>query len=308
MKQVSLDSRLGGVAGFTSRAKRGFRLLGSAFVFLALGASVVAAQEPVAMSEATVTSAPAPDSTIQKVPTLKSTPSSNLLLPYYRVDTTSGGGDTTLYALRNESLESVDVTIRYFEADGPQAAQRTDMVTLAAKAIHPINVRDVANLETDGAGIAEGYVTFTVSGGSRAISGDYFQATPSEAFAVGERLVDISSTEANELCAAFSTRFLTGGAFSGGTTITYWLAADTAPPDDGVFSYSIYNEAGSLVFSNTLPLIAVTGQIDVDQLLGPFSTAAGAVEIQFTDTVGFVTATMSASGQFSVGMNALCRN
>lgn len=299
MEHMSLDNSL------APQATRLGKILGLAALVAALGASSALGAAPTGATSAPETdSAPA----VKTAPKQKSTATSNLLLPYYRVDTTSGGGDTTLYAIRNESLESVDVTIRYFEADGPQAPQRTDMVTLAAKAVHPVNVRDVANLETDEFGVAEGYVTFEVSGGGRAISGDYFQATPSEAFAVGERLVDVSGTEANELCAAFSTRFLSGGAFSGGTTITYWLEADALPLDPGIFSYSIYNEAGSLIFSNTVPLIAVTGQITVEQLLGPFSTAAGALEIQFTDTVGFVTATMSASGLFSVGMNALCRN
>ena len=246
---------------------------------------------------------------LAKASPMKSTPSTSLLLPYYRVDTTDGSSDTTLYALRNESLGSIDVVIKYYEVDAPQAAQREDTVTLASKQIYPINVRDISGLEQDEFGIAEGYVTFEVSDGeTRAISGDYFQVTPGDAFATGERLVDISATEANQLCSAFSTRFLSGGAFSGGTTITYWLYADALPLDPGVFSYSIYNEAGSLVFNNTVPLIAVAGQIEVEQLLGPFSTGAGAVEIEFTETVGFVSATMSASGLFSVGMNALCRN
>ena len=245
-----------------------------------------------------------------KAAPLKSGLSSKLLLPYYRVDTTNGGGDTTLFAVRNESLEEITLNVHYYEADGPQAPQRTDTVMISSKRVYPINVRDIPLLETDEAGIAEGYVVFEVMGGGRSISGDYFQATPGDAFAVGERLVDISTTEANQLCAAFSTRFLSGGAFSGGTRITYWLEADALPLDPGVFSYSIYNEGGTLIINNTVPLIAVAGQIDVDQLLGPFAgtVAAGAVEIEFSQTVGFVTGTMSASGLFSVGMNGLCRN
>lgn len=239
----------------------------------------------------------------------KVVPSSRLLLPLYQIDTTGGAGATTLYALRNESLDPISVLISYYEVDSPQAAQRTDSMTLKGKEVLPINIRDVSDLEVDADNIARGYVIFEVMGAGASLSGDYFQVTPGDAFAVGERLVDVSGGQGNQLCSSFSTRFLNNSAFTGGTRINYWLDADSLPLDPNTFAYSVYDETGNLLFANTLPLLDVAGSIDVSQLfLGPFNPEAGALEIQLSETVGFVTATMSASNLFSVSMNALCRN
>ncbi len=235
--------------------------------------------------------------------------SSRLLLPYFRVDTTNGAGDTTLYAIRNESLGSITVDIDYFEVDSPQAPQRTDQVVLGPKEIHPVNVRDVANLEVDGAGIAEGYVFFSVVGGGSVLSGDAFQVTPGDAFATGERMIDADPQSSQSgLCSVFSTRFLSGGAFSGGTTLTFWFEAETLPVDPSTVSYTLYDEGGDVILTSDLPVDQVAGQVTVETLLGPFNANAGAVEIQFSGRVGYVAATLSASGLFSVGLDAVCRD
>ncbi len=234
---------------------------------------------------------------------------SRLLLPYFRVDTTNGAGDTTLYAIRNESLSSIMVDITYYEVDSPQAPQRTDRVSLGPKQVHPVNVRDVTQLEVDGSGIAEGYVFFNVVGGASVLSGDFFQVTPGDAFATGERMVDADPESSQSgLCSVFATRFLSGGAFSGGTTLTFWFEAEDLPVDPSTMTYTLYNESGSVIFTNDLPVDQVAGQVTVEQLLGPFSANAGAVEIQFSGRVGFVAATLSASGLFSVGLDAVCRD
>ena len=235
--------------------------------------------------------------------------SSRLLLPYFRVDTTNGAGDTTLYAIRNETLGSITVDIQYFEADSPQAPQRTDQVNLGPKQIHPVNVRDVANLEVDGQGIAEGYVFFSVMDGESVLSGDYFQVTPGDAFATGERMIDADPLSSQSgLCGTFSTRFLSGGAFSGGTTLTFWFEAETLPVDPSTISYTLYGESGDVILTSDLPVDQVAGQVTVETLLGPFNANAGAVEIQFSGRVGYVSATLSASGLFSVGLDAVCRD
>ncbi|MEM9597687.1 MAG: hypothetical protein AAGD06_25700 [Acidobacteriota bacterium] len=238
--------------------------------------------------------------------------SSRLLLPLYEVEAGNFSGTTTLLAVRNESLESVTVNLLYYEPDSPQAPQRTDTITLGAKAIQTINVRDVPNLEVGPDGFARGYVIVESVGGASVLHGDYFRVTPGDAFATGYRLVDVDTSGGeNELCSTFSIRFLNGGAFTGGTDFVIWIDADEIPTSPTTVSYSLYSEdggGGTPLFTSTLPINEVVSSFSADQLIGSLAVNFGAVEFQLSGVQGHIAATMSASGLFSVGLEATCRD
>ena len=244
--------------------------------------------------------------------------SGDLLLPLYQVDTNDTSGLTTLYSLRNNSLETVQVEVLYYEADGPQAFQRRDTLFLTPKAIKTVDIRNVANLEIDADGFARGYVIFrTLTVNANDLQGDYFTITPGEAFASGLRLVNIDQESAfNELCGTSVIRFLRGGGFSGGTSFNIWFEAETTPIDPSTISYSVYDEVGNLIFGTTLPTDKSAFSVDIGTLLGPFDGVVnfGAIEFSFSGQVGdparnrlgHVTATLDALGLYSVGLEATC--
>jgi hypothetical protein len=235
---------------------------------------------------------------------------SRLVLPYFEFEGSNGLGEAVLYAIRNESTNSIQVDIQYYEIDSPIAPQRTDRVTLGPKQIKPVNLRDVANLEVDPDQRTRGYATFTVVGGADVLAGDYFRVDPDDNYASGMRLVIADPGSAHdERCSIFTTRFLRGGAFTGGTRIFYWLDSTVLPTNPSTITYAIYDETGNLLRVGELPSPdRVAGQFQIEQILGGLSVTAGALEIQFSGGVkGHVAASMSASGRFSVGLEAVCR-
>lgn len=280
----------------------------------ALAALVAAlAAAPAFAAEAAGAAAPAGAPAAEPSVTPKAFPlTSKLLLPYFEVETLDPNGDTVLYALRNESTTPIEVDIKYYEIDSPFAPQRTDRVTLNAKQIYPINIRDVQNLEIDSDGRKRGYVRFEVVGGAAVLAGDFFRVDPGDNFASGYRLVNVDpASAADERCSVLTFRFLRGGLFSGGTRIFYWLDLATLPEADTI-AYSIYNEAGALINTGLLGNIdRVASQLAIDQLLvGPAAGLnSGAVEFQFGHGVlGHVAGAINASGRFSVGFEGVCRD
>lgn len=230
-----------------------------------------------------------------------------LVLPLYEVEVGDPSGATTLFALRNESPSPVDVSISYYEVDAPQAPQRTETVTLVGKEVYPINVRDVPDLEVDPDGIARGYVVFQGPEGFLGLHGDYFQVTPGDAFATGYRLLNAD----RDPCSTFSVRFLSGGAFSGGTELLLWLSVGELPLPEAAVSYAIYSEQGGVPLKfDFLDFDVAARRFSVDEILGEVEgLSSGVVEIQLADGLdGHLAATMSASGLYSVGLEAACRD
>lgn len=243
------------------------------------------------------------------------TPGNELLLPFYLVENGNPNGTTTLFAVRNESSEAIDIKIEYFLIDRPQIPQdlpsaNTD-VTLAPKQVKTVNVRDVPVL-VDEDGFARGFVKIRGLTANRFLQGDYFQVTPGQGFATGDRLLNIDPTSSdNDLCNRVTSRYLNGGPFGGGSTFYIWLRSDTPPsPEDAILSYSVYNEAGE-PFVEGIPLpidtVALTrtaaNLLKIGPLIGP---PFGVIEFDFGPTEGYVTVVMSASGLYSVGVEAVC--
>lgn len=235
--------------------------------------------------------------------------SDRLLLPYFEVDTTNPFGSTTLFAIRNEAGAPVDITLDYYEVDSPQAPQRSEMMTLAAKAISTVNLRFVPNLEVDPGGISRGYV---IVGGpeSASLHGDYYQVTPNQDFATGFRLLNIDpQSSQNDLCNLFSMRFLNGGGFDSGTEYLIWLDLSTVPSGaQPVLDILAYTQAGGEPFmGREFFADTVAFKVSASDLLQPLSQDFGAIEFQFRNgVVGHVSAVQSASNRYSVGLEAAC--
>jgi len=278
--------------------------------------SLVAAAEEVAVE---VKSAAARDvvSSVQAI-NKAGTLGAKLLLPLYLIDTNTTNGPTTFFAVRNESDAAVTVTVKYFTADtayrpggGAVPQFQAPSLALARKATATVDIRAVVdNLDVDGDGIARGFIVFETEGGADVIHGDYFLIDDQGNFASGYRLVNIDpESTSNDLCGRFSIRFLDSSLFfDAGTVFTVWL--QPADPFDGIaFAYSVFGLAGgdslldgvfpSSVFAFEVAASSLRGGIVPDEF--------GAIEFELPlDTVGHVSAVMSALGRFSVGFEATC--
>jgi len=249
------------------------------------------------------------------VATKEGTVGAQLLLPLFLVDTVHPGGATTLFAIRNESTSQVEVRIRYYGADLPEQPQSDETIALGAKAIWTVNIGllvPTLDLQIDQDGFARGYVTFATGQGEAVIHGDYFLLDDAQSFASGSRLVNIDpSSHGNDLCNRFSMRFLDSALlFDSGTVFTVWIDADQ-PLSGPAFFYSVYDQAGGAEqLSGNFPAADVAFQVSANLLMSAdpqLDLEFGAIEFQFPgQTVGHISAVMSAFGRFSVGFEATC--
>jgi hypothetical protein len=224
-----------------------------------------------------------------------------VLVPAFAVDTTSGVGTTTLFAVRNLTGGSTPVVIDYYDAAGN--LQRSDDVTLGPRAAETVNIRDIPGLAVDPDGFARGYVTAetgNTAGAPPVLAGDYIQVDVGDNFATGERAVHSA-----DLCDLQSVRFLS---FGDGTQLAIWLANPQGPiPGIDPPSYTVqaFDEAGN-------PVTGVVPQYADDHLLeleaADFTgTAFGSLVFDFSGAGGgTVFAEYSAEGRFSVGVDSQC--
>ncbi len=233
-----------------------------------------------------------------------------LLLPYFEADMAGNPPLTrTLFAVRNEINQPVDVRISYYATDRPQSPLHSETVTLTGKRVLAVDVRSKPNLLIDDDGLARGYAIIESLAGESVLQGDYFQLRPAEGFASGSRLVNIDRTSPDsELCSVFTVRFFNGGGFDGGTLLSFWLDLDHAPEDTPVLSYAVYSEAGDLrLFVPDVPANQVAFRLRASDLVSLDPIDFGAIEFQFVDGIrGHIAATMSALGLYSVGLEAVC--
>ena len=239
-----------------------------------------------------------------------------LLLPFYLVDTTNASGTTTLFAVRNEGAATVNLQFSYFEVGTPQIPQdlpaaNTD-ITLAPRQVKTVNIRDVP-VAVDNDGFARGFVVVESTDPGVLLQGDYFQVTPGDGFATGDRLLNIDpGSQDNDLCRRVHSRYLNGQIpFDSGTQFFVWINTDRAPdPSETLITYSVYDEAGNTFVEGVdLPvgtvafLVSASSLITIGPLIGP---EFGVIEFNFGTTEGYVTAVMSASNLYSVGIEAVC--
>ena len=141
----------------------------------------------------------------------------SLLVPFYRVDTLTPGGTTTLYAVRNLTSGSVTADVEYFDVLGNSL--RNDSISLGPNDTQTINVRDVAGLPAGIDGYASGYIEISTAGDPHqtpVLGGDFFQVDVAGNLATGDKLVRRST----DLCDEGSIRFLTFPFAGSGTRLT----------------------------------------------------------------------------------------
>ncbi len=161
------------------------------------------------------------------------------------------------------------------------------------------------SLPADADGVTRGFVEIL---GDFPFAVDYFQIDGTNNFASG----DNGASFPNDFCEYWKVRYLSGGAFDGGTEI---LAVINGPlgSDPGAMptiTGNVYREDGSFVNSFEIRTDEWMFLRDASELVtagNPF----GAIELRIDaadDNTGFVFARQDASGRYSVGLNALCKD
>lgn len=228
----------------------------------------------------------------------------NLLVPFFRVDTTDPAGTTTLFAVRNLTDAHVSAGIEYFTVQG--VSQRIDDVMLGPHDTVTVNVRDIPGLATAMDGFSRGYVEISTAGNpdmTPVLAGDFFQVDVGNDFATGDRLV-----RQIQLCTDASVRVLKFPLPGSGTVLKVWL---TSPRGNGggdppSFTVQAYDEDGNAVGA---PIPVKTGNHALAYDAATFSAglAFGTLHFDFSNSGGgMVYAESSVQGRFSVGVTAQC--
>lgn len=145
-------------------------------------------------------------------------PAETLFVPFFEIDTTSPGGTTTLFAVRNISPHSIDFEVRYLSEDDDLLDEESVRVDVGETLTR--NVRDVEGLEADPDGFARGYVEVQGQNAPRGspgidVVGDYLQVDVDDSFATGERMVS-----SDDFCEEQEVRFLD---FGSGTELRFMI-------------------------------------------------------------------------------------
>lgn len=224
-----------------------------------------------------------------------------VVLPFYRALVDNPSGETTLYAVRNNSSQPVNVRFSYYAAHNGALVLEEDR-NIAAHAVRTVNVRSGANLPANGNGIAEGFMVAEALGGSlpnAVLSGDYFRVDPMGAAANGGALLTAEETA----CKRWSHRFFSGGGFDGGTQIAF-LALDR-PAQGPLIAGNVYDEAGEMV--SVISVSSDQAAFEISDLDLDLPVSFGSIDWVFQgDSHGAVTTTFSAENLFSVGAEATC--
>jgi|GEM_PF-1882704 len=243
---------------------------------------------------ATATSEPAP-------PVKLLASGAAVVLPFFQVDQIVPTGETTLYAVRNNSEQPVTAMFSYYATQGTMPSL-VEEHTLEPHAVRTVNLRFVPDLPADADGLARGYVVIRALDPAlppAVLSGDYFRIGPSGAEANGGALIPAQATG----CRSWSHRFFSGGDFDGGTHIAFF--ALDAPPAATTVNGNVYNESGELVSMVTVTSDQTTFEISDTELQLPVTF--GSIDWAFQDNAhGTVTTTFTATGLLSVGTEAAC--
>lgn len=243
------------------------------------------------------------------VPAKSLDPGRTLVLPNFEVDTTDPFGSTTLFAVRNEGPTDVEVTVTYH--DPLRENSFVEAMTLVPKQTWTRNLRDavVGELATDLDGFVRGYAVLQGPSGSM-LSGDMFLVTPGQDFAGGELLVNVDD---DEVCETHRGRFMSGGAFSGGTRLLLFMDAPRggdAGSDPPSVTGTAYTEAGAAINDFAIWTDEYTLAVDIAGLVtvgNPF----GSFDLRFTNVDlgllgGAVVLQASAEGRYAVTFRSVC--
>ena len=267
--------------------------------------------------------------------------SSDLLLPYFEVDSANPGGLTTLFAVGNSTEDRVDVMATVFTNWGIPILEVP--FTLQAREIRTVNLRDwfrqggdpkkvlgsqeLKHLAAAASGqrspkdnlyygsevrpdLEVGYVTLRTRGNRPdALWGDWFNVDVAGNLARGDVLVNIDrSTGCPGLCQRHLVRYLTGGGFDGGTEVIIWretIGRPSANPEAGdkmQADATAFNEPGQPIENRHLALLPVE-KVLVSELglQEPF----GALDVD-TEEETFFAVQHTAENRYSVGLTTYC--
>lgn len=228
-------------------------------------------------------------------------PLTGLIIPGFEVDVDDPEGPTTLIAVRNVSNDALAITVAYYGENASGPALRVDEVSLAARQTYSADLRsNLSGLDPDGDGTATGIVLVNqVSGGAVNLEGDYLRVDSGNDFATGERAV-----RPEDFCTRQEIRFLD---FGSGTKLR--LLVDQ-PRGVGApsLTYTIISEAGQVVKQADLFTAAHLNVVEVADLV-PGGQRFGTIVLDFSPSgTGWVSASYSAFGRFSVELNGACRD
>lgn len=216
---------------------------------------------------------------------------SPLVLPYFEVNRPKG--ITTLFAVRNETEDTVGVKVKinYFSADGASLSKPLSL-TLTRHDTHTVNLQD----ELQGQGGITGFVQIEPTG---KVSGDFVWIDQSRG-ASGGALVDTS----RQLCNQWDVRFLQGVPTDAATDFVFYIPGNNPPdePDEPIAKGQAYGEDGQ-------PIVAV----EEDNPLSAFRiparlTGSGSIEWRLRDQLkGYVGMIFTAPGISPVFVPGICR-
>ncbi len=221
-----------------------------------------------------------------------------LIVPGFEVDTTDPEGPSTFFAIRNGTGGSADVEIAYHGEEVTDPPLRTDMFTLGAQQTLPQSVRTNLTGLNVSDGFATGLIIVTEAGGTTApnLEGDYFRLDSGNDFAAGDRLV-----RPGDFCLQQEIRFVDFGSGSQLRVLANRPRGVALPS----FSYTAYNEAGTMVDSGDYFTSDHLSVLDIADLVA--AETFGTVKFDFTNSEGgWVSAKYSAFGRFSLELDAAC--
>ncbi len=224
---------------------------------------------------------------------------SPLIVPYFEVDPQNLSGVSTLFAVRNETDDEIDVVYTYF-SDGGNLPPET--LALAGHATRTVNLRDVFQ---QGQGKITGYVQVTRTG--QTLSGD-FVLIPSKGDAAGGALVDAGPGRSPaQLCQLWDVRFLEGEPSDATTDFVFYLQNNTGTTATG----RAYREAdGALVKDDiSVPISLRSLRLPASSLGLPAQAKSGSIEWDLGDgVVGNVSAVFMVDGGASVLVPGVCHD
>lgn len=221
-------------------------------------------------------------------------------IPYYRADLLQEG-DSTYFAIRNESNFATSVVVEFFDVDFDLDA--TQIYELESREVRTIAVKHVPRLTMGGDGYARGFIRMTAPS---LVTVDYFQLETRNAFAAGE-----TGWALTDLCTRWSARFLRFGT-EGGTTLSVMVNGPRGnrPSDPATIIGDVYSEAGNFISSFEVFTDEYALEIEIHDLI-PSGVDFGVVELLINAVYspsGIVEVQHQALGQFSVGYRGICRD
>lgn len=225
----------------------------------------------------------------------------SLLLPRFEVDTTSGSGTTTLFAVRNLMDGETRVELGYLTVDGEQIFRHVRK--LSPREVWSVNLRDVDGLPVDADGFARGQIYVYAIGPTseivdRVVAGDYFHVDVEQGFATADEMGPLFERH----CGVASIRFLD---FGGGMDLTVHLVG--LVQEFLTFTVQAFDQTGAPV--GEVREVETTDRSLELELSELTSARFGTLVFDFSGAAGgIVSGRYRAEDRFSVSLPAVCED